>query len=477
MFWSLRGSKLKSREDRYIIYLFLSSEIPPRLELLSFYGEINQSLEMCGKRIKDFRTQRSHRHTMDPSATEGNYSHPPAPPPALPSSELILTSPVISSSVKTFSLKCLRCSCHGHLTISSSSTNNSSTALIIQSNCSCLCCHHSDSNCVYCAIDQCIECHQKYLLQFDEKEQNYYFSCFNHCHHQKYAFSYNFNSLSRHRINRRIPPSYKTLLHSSILAGDPDLTWDLLQKGANPFICDASGITAIDLAKILRQGKIQTSLNEKKIFEILPKISFPDSKGLLSLQDTRLRTQSDCGPEIPNSFHLSPKKPKMKKQPLPTDSLLNFKDTSAGPSSADAQKSRKKKTKTVELSVTPGNFSPQDGHHGPSSSSLFDPSSELSPYAPPPFISPKVIKKKRSMTMSSSQQFPPETPRVHIHNNTFSKATSQLLTKKERAMTFSSPSLLLSLTLPDEDIAHVPPPPSSAPLSYGKTRRESSNND
>jgi hypothetical protein len=379
------------------------------------------------------------------------------------------TFPSTSSSVPTtttthastrFSLKCLRCSCHGQI-IHSTDPSSSFSPITIQSNCLCLCCHSKDSNCVYCAIDQCIECHHKYLVQLDDNN-NYYFSCPTHCHHQKSAFSDNFNSLSRHRINRRIPPSYKTLLHSSVLAGDPDLTWDLLLKGANPFVCDATGVTPIDLAKLLRVGKIQTSANERKIFEILPKISFPETT-IVPPEDTRLRTQSDCGPERPNTFLLSPKKPK-RKQPIQTESHRT--------NTSRTEKSPKKKPKGFGLSVTTENLS----HRYEGS---FLESSELSPYAPPPFISPKVVKKKRSMTMSSSssQQFPPETPRRHIHNNTFSKSTSHMLSKKERAMTFSeqtsSLSISLNATATDPSATEIAPPLPPPPLlSYGKTRRE-----
>lgn len=346
---------------------------------------------------------------------------------------------------KKMTFKCLRCSCVGSLNLIEQS---------IHSNCICLCCHLVDSHCVYFSVDQCIECHEKYTLHVDKGDNDSlqsssslscYFSCSKHCHHQKSDFSDNFNSLSCHRINRRIPPSYKTLLHSSVLAGDADLTWDLLLKGANPFICDASGVTPIDLARLLRSVKIQPTLNENKIFEILPKISYPDSTIELPT-DTRLRTQSDCGPELPNTFCLSPKKPKVKKQIVFRTEKAIIHPTKT--------KSPRRKSKPTILSV-----STEFTYHPRFEESVLE---STSPRPPPPFISPKPIKKKqRSMTLTSSQQFPPETPRVHIHNNTFSKATSDLLTKKERAMTLSDNS-------PEPATA----PSSLAPLSYGRARRE-----
>jgi hypothetical protein len=376
-----------------------------------------------------------------------SFSPPPPPPP----SETSPSSPSFPADYREatpgLSFKCLRCSCVGHLNISDQ---------VIQSSCVCLCCHLADSQCVYCGIDQCIECHEKYILHIENADgadnghlQSCYFSCSKHCHHQKSAFSDNFNSLSRHRINRRIPPSYKTLLHSSVLANDPDLTWDLLLKGANPFICDATGITPIDLAKLLRSVKIMPTSNEQKIFNILPKISYPDST-IEPPADTRLRTQSDCGPEIPNTFCLSPKKPKMKKHAFRDEKSIIH---PAG-GTAKRQKSPRRKSKPALLSVsTEFTYRPKFER------SMLEAST--SPDRPPSFVSPRPIRKKqRSMTLTS-QQFPPETPRVHIHNNTFSKATSNLLTKKERAMTLS-------------DHIHEPTtaPSSLATLSYGRARRE-----
>jgi hypothetical protein len=387
-------------------------------------------------------------------------SPPPPPPPSL------LTDDHPDSSCATgdaaaagvLSFKCLRCSCVGYLNLSEK---------IIQSNCVCLCCHLVDSQCVYCGIDQCIECQEKYTLHVENQNagkgdnghlqsSSCYFSCSKHCHHQKSDFSDNFNSLSRYRINRRIPPSYKTLLHSSILAGDPDLTWDLLLKGANPFICDASGVTPIDLAKLLISVKIQPTSNERKIFDILPKISYPDST-IEPPTDTRLRTQSDCGPEIPNTFCLSPKKPKMKKQTFRTEKSIIH---PTGTGVEKKPKSPRRKSKPGLLSVT------TEFSYRPRFEESMLECSTSPPHPPPPFISPKPIKKKqRSMTLTSSQQFPPETPRVHIHNNTFSKSTSHMLSKKERAMTLSDHTSAAGT-------GPVTAPSSLAPLSYGRARRE-----
>ena len=96
-------------------------------------------------------------------------------------------------------------------------------------------------------------------------------------------------------LNTPTPPTHKTLLHSSVLACDAELTWYLLNRGANPFIRDDMGATPIDLARIIFTSKVTPSPAETLIYNILPKKSYPDLDITFSLDMKKMRTRSDLG--------------------------------------------------------------------------------------------------------------------------------------------------------------------------------------
>jgi hypothetical protein len=55
-------------------------------------------------------------------------------------------------------------------------------------------------------------------------------------------------------VNTPIPPMNRTLLHTTITAGDCELTWQLLQCGANPYLSDSLNMNCIELARCLSQN-------------------------------------------------------------------------------------------------------------------------------------------------------------------------------------------------------------------------------
>jgi hypothetical protein len=85
--------------------------------------------------------------------------------------------------------------------------------------------------------------------------------------------------MKKHALNAPIPPFNRTLLHSAVIAADPDLTWRLLINEANPFARDYQGSTAIDFVnRILESETTQDTLTKlRKIQAMLPKNSYPDA--------------------------------------------------------------------------------------------------------------------------------------------------------------------------------------------------------
>jgi len=76
-------------------------------------------------------------------------------------------------------------------------------------------------------------------------------------------------------INAPIPPLDRTLLHTSVSAGDCDLTWKLLLSGANPYLVDNNGLSCIDLATALsRSTESKYRENYDHICRILPKDNY-----------------------------------------------------------------------------------------------------------------------------------------------------------------------------------------------------------
>lgn len=243
--------------------------------------------------------------------------------------------------VTVYHIQCMRCSCTGTITKS----------LQVDTACSCLCCHYKDACCVYTSIDRCIDCHGKYHLQGGHAAWvSPYFSCEKNClRTKKSPLSVNFEAITQnHRNNVRNTVStstQKTLLHSAVLACDPELTWDLLCRGANPFVKDRMGVTPIDLARLMRSG-VSTShsprvgvSNEEKIYLLLPKQAYPDVSIEFPLhaseEVSKIRTHSDFGPESLNSLAHSPtarspphRRRQANRRPSPTDQQWQIKPSS-----------------------------------------------------------------------------------------------------------------------------------------------------
>jgi len=211
-----------------------------------------------------------------------------------------------------YSIQCLRCGCNGVI----------DKNINVETTCSCLCCHYKDSSCVYTSIDRCIDCNGTYYLQGGKTAwTSPYFSCEKNClRTKKSPLSVNFDAVTQnHRNNVRntiASSTHKTLLHSAILACDPELTWDLLCRGSNPFVKDRMGVTPIDLARLMLSG-ISTShsprlgvSNEEKIYSLLPKQAYPDVSiefpQQASEEVSKIRTHSDFGPDTSIAMGVSP---------------------------------------------------------------------------------------------------------------------------------------------------------------------------
>jgi hypothetical protein len=78
-------------------------------------------------------------------------------------------------------------------------------------------------------------------------------------------------------VNNPLPPWNRTLLHSAVSACDVELTWDLLNSGANPFVKDYLGVSPSSLAasmmSVQNSTHSRTSTNISKIYDILPKFN------------------------------------------------------------------------------------------------------------------------------------------------------------------------------------------------------------
>ncbi len=167
---------------------------------------------------------------------------------------------------------CLRCGCRGRIRKHATSMGG---IKIFAINCGCLSCQANDIECVYSNIDNCIECREPYELN----SQTFKFSCPNNCVHESVShYAKRFLSLSAVDINSALPPWKRTLLHSAVAASDLSLCWDLLQRGANPYVLDYLGVSPIALAASMLPGEDETNcINDKMyksaidIYYILPK--------------------------------------------------------------------------------------------------------------------------------------------------------------------------------------------------------------
>ena len=279
--------------------------------------------------------------------------------------------------------------------------------------CSCLCCHYKDSSCVYTGIDQCIDCQGKYTLQGGKVAwTSPYFACEKNClRSTKSSFSNNFSTVSEKYLNNvrntQANATRKTLLHSAVLASDPELTWDLLCRGANPFVKDRMGVTPIDLARLMYSGIVNSSefSNEKKVYDVLPKLAYPEVSiefPLESVELCKIRTQSDLGPEpiLPLAHSVSPDSSRRRKL------IVNHRQ------SPPQMKQRKQYNESSQdksvLSCSVGSLD-----------------NETPICVSPPTVTTGKHRRQRSQTMSPTNAvvYPPSPPRVKFVDN-FSKQSS-----------------------------------------------------
>lgn len=138
--------------------------------------------------------------------------------------------------------------------------------------------------CVFCNVDICFTCGKKYTLQQKKLDctgtpTEPVFSCGTaSCEEAKRTSGG--EQLQLKCVNTPIPPLNRTLLHTTILSGDCELTWKLLQCGANPYLSDSLNMNCIDLATNLCQNKMsKLQKNYQQLVSMLPKEN--DSKSHL----------------------------------------------------------------------------------------------------------------------------------------------------------------------------------------------------
>lgn len=135
-------------------------------------------------------------------------------------------------------------------------------------------CGKCDLGCVYCQAGNCLYCDKEFaetaIINSDKGDEKLFtFSCGSVECESKHQSLQLFNLKS---INSPIPPLGRTLLHTSVSAGDCDLTWRLLLSGANPYVADCYGLTCINLATALsRSMESKYCENYKQICRILPR--------------------------------------------------------------------------------------------------------------------------------------------------------------------------------------------------------------
>mmetsp|Transcript_22103 Transcript_22103/g.37428 ORF Transcript_22103/g.37428 Transcript_22103/m.37428 type:complete len:1161 (-) Transcript_22103:641-4123(-) len=163
---------------------------------------------------------------------------------------------------------CLRCDCVRH-----SPSKDSLTSCT---------CEKCGLGCVYCSVGNCYICDEEFIAAANSSEnvdkeslqsQNLLsFSCGSvDC----VVKCKGMQLLNLKSINAPIPPLDRTLLHTSVSAGDCDLTWKLLLSGANPYLVDNNGLSCIDLATALsRSTESKYRENYDHICRILPKDNY-----------------------------------------------------------------------------------------------------------------------------------------------------------------------------------------------------------
>lgn len=185
-----------------------------------------------------------------------------------------------------FTYKCFRCECLG--TYKAISDVGPTAGAILPVSCTCSACA---KGCVYSNISRCIKCGEDYSFVASERHDiPGVFTCINKCSHERVSpATRSFLRIRKNMIDSPLPPWNRTLLHSAVIASDANLTWYLLQQGANPFIRDRSGINCIDTAHSnlsaiseIEISSASTSSSESKnvsldarirlIVDILPKL-------------------------------------------------------------------------------------------------------------------------------------------------------------------------------------------------------------
>ena len=132
------------------------------------------------------------------------------------------------------------------------------------------------SGCVFCPVRHCFTCDSPFVAHSLAHLSSHYPP---HSHTQVVFTCGNAECKEKHdplyirNVNTPIPPLNRTLLHTTISAGDCELTWKLLLCGANPCLADRWGVDCVDLVSALcRQGTSASKLRENynRIYKMLP---------------------------------------------------------------------------------------------------------------------------------------------------------------------------------------------------------------
>jgi hypothetical protein len=175
----------------------------------------------------------------------------------------LVTKVVILLFVK-MSFSCLRCCCKGEV--------NPRTCTITSPQCECICCSISlaGSSCVYTNINKCKLCKKPYTFQ--KLGSTYAYLCDSNCElfRQIKQTSEPQNTKSSAKSS-----TSSTSLVRAISSGDVNLTWLLLQGGANPFETDAFGNSALSLLHTLEEAPTHVSAVSRehlqKLSDMLPR--------------------------------------------------------------------------------------------------------------------------------------------------------------------------------------------------------------
>mmetsp|Transcript_22454 Transcript_22454/g.32756 ORF Transcript_22454/g.32756 Transcript_22454/m.32756 type:complete len:988 (-) Transcript_22454:189-3152(-) len=217
----------------------------------------------------------------------------------------------------TQSFECLKCKCAGTLHLPRHNTDgNIVEQFDINIECNCSCCQPDE--CVYSNIKRCISCSKEFRLFHDLRTNKYRFACPSKCVYSSLSpLTHRFISARLRSVNTCIPPWNRTLLHSAVQALDAKLVWDLLQKGADPFLTDCDGISPVDTAHAMLKYFPPTAEKDSLfhrimlINDILPSPRVPPNLShRVTLSESAYRRNCIV---VPSSLHL----PCVSDRPLP----------------------------------------------------------------------------------------------------------------------------------------------------------------